>query len=567
MGHHSGTAEATADMDVSQVPGTVHLVDLEQTAATRHASGGGSSRDIILVPTPSADPNDPLNWSPGRKRLHLVCLMIGMSLSAVYSVLVPLSGALGVTGMLHTGTFRFKKSIFTDNTAIVADLNAGTGYMFLLLGWSLLFWQPFALQYGKRFVYIISMLGMVAVSFWSPHARGGGQWIARNIVMGFLASPIESLPETSITDIYFAHERGTYMGWYALMLAGSNYLAPVLCGFISDGLGFRWPFYVMGVLCAASAVFLLLFLEETNYARASVGVVYAAPAKDDDGGGGGVAPYADTVSAAETDAASSAQYPPVKTWAQKLPLFRTGEPQPFIMHWRAWQSLRYLSWPTVFYAGFAYGTYLIWFNIFNATASIILGGAPYHFRPSIVGLSYLSCLVGVVLGATYTGLFSDWFVIRMARRNRGVYEPEQRLWLFTASAILTPVGLILWGVGAAHGIHWFGLIVAMAILSFCSCVGITLSIAYLVDSFREISGDALVTMILVRNTMSFAISYAITPWLDGLGLQNCFISVAFVALAICSIYLPVIKYGKPLRAAKRELYWEEVKMRIASNAY
>lgn len=107
----------------------------------------------------------------------------------------------------------------------------------------------------------------------------------------------------------------------------------------------------------------------------------------------------------------------------------------------------------------------------------------------------------------------------------------------------------------------------MAILSFCSCVGITLSIAYLVDSFREISGDALVTMILVRNTMSFAISYAITPWLDGLGLQNCFISVAFVALAICSIYLPVIKYGKPLRAAKRELYWEEVKMRIASNAY
>lgn len=76
MGHHSGTAEATADMDVSQVPGTVHLVDLEQTAATRHASGGGSSRDIILVPTPSADPNDPLNWSPGRKRLHLVCLMM-----------------------------------------------------------------------------------------------------------------------------------------------------------------------------------------------------------------------------------------------------------------------------------------------------------------------------------------------------------------------------------------------------------------------------------------------------------------------------------------------------------
>ncbi|KAM3427768.1 hypothetical protein NHJ13734_008868 [Beauveria thailandica] len=80
MSLDAGTAEAattttttTTDMDESQIPGTVLLVDLEHTAATRHAS---DSRDIILVPTPSRDPNDPLNWSVGRKRLHLICLMV-----------------------------------------------------------------------------------------------------------------------------------------------------------------------------------------------------------------------------------------------------------------------------------------------------------------------------------------------------------------------------------------------------------------------------------------------------------------------------------------------------------
>lgn len=61
------------ETDETQIPGTVHLVDLEQSAATQHADG---TRDIILVPTPSKDPNDPLNWSAGRKRLHLVCIMV-----------------------------------------------------------------------------------------------------------------------------------------------------------------------------------------------------------------------------------------------------------------------------------------------------------------------------------------------------------------------------------------------------------------------------------------------------------------------------------------------------------
>lgn len=244
------------------------------------------------------------------------------------------------------------------------------------------------------------------------------------------------------------------MGWYALMLAGSNYLAPVLCGFISDGLGYRWPFYLMGVFCAASFVFLFLFLEETNYARGNVETADAVPDKIATG-------FTDATTDTETE------YPPQKTFVQKMALFTTpatNERQPFLMHWRAWQSLRFLSWPTVFYAGFAYGTYLIWFNILNATASIILGGAPYHFRPSIVGLSYLACLVGVVLGAAYTGVFSDWFVLRMARRNGGVYEPEHRLWLFALTAVLAPASLILWGVGvrflsvATHTSHLLSLL-------------------------------------------------------------------------------------------------------------
>ncbi len=64
---------------------------------------------------------------------------------------------------------------------------------------------------------------------------------------------------------------------------------------------------------------------------------------------------------------------------------------------KAMRILQFLGWPVIFYAGFSYGSYLIWFNVMNATASVILGGASYNFSSAMVGLSYLSCCIGVII--------------------------------------------------------------------------------------------------------------------------------------------------------------------------
>lgn len=391
------------------------------------------------------------------------------------------------------------------------------------------------------------------------------------MIIGFFAAPVEALPETTITDLYFAHERGTYMGWYAWFLASSNFFAPVITGFINDGIGYKWCFFIQAIFCGVLSLYLLFFLEETNYDRRPVGVIEGTetPAAGSDGTEAVNTTTRDKKPETETDAAPGSPEEPVaeagvtykpKTYWQKLVLW--DKPRPFMMHWRAWQILKLLSLPVVFYAGFSYGSYLIWFNILNATASIILGGAPYHFSAAIVGLCYIACIIGVTFASLFTGVFSDWFVIRMARRNGGVFEPEQRLWLFAAATVLLPAGAILWGVGAAHGVHWFGLLFAMFLISMCNACGISLSLAYLVDSYREIAGDALATCIIVRNTMSFAIGYGITPWLDALGYQNCFVSVAFVGLAVCAVFLVMIRFGKGLREKSREKYWNEVRIRV-----
>lgn len=99
-----------ADKD-AHIPGTVHLVDLLGTMHVQHAEG--SHKDIVLVPPPSADPDDPLNWSSRRKALSTTCtmvytLMVGIASAAIYSVLEPIS---------------------EDTKLTLNDLNRGTGYV------------------------------------------------------------------------------------------------------------------------------------------------------------------------------------------------------------------------------------------------------------------------------------------------------------------------------------------------------------------------------------------------------------------------------------------------------
>ncbi|OKL62903.1 hypothetical protein UA08_01191 [Talaromyces atroroseus] len=496
------------------VPGTIHILDLEHNMHTKHSGNG----EIVLVPTPSADPEDPLNWSPRRKMLSTICVnlytfSVGLIASVIASVLVPLSDA------------------------------TSTGYVFLLCGWGLLFWQPFALRYGKRLTYLVSIIGTIACLIWSPYARSNGEWIAKCIVSGILAAPIEALPEVSVTDVYFTHERGLYMGFYCLSLSGSAYFSPVISGFIADYAGWKWVFYVPAIWSGVVTVFLFFFMEETNYHRPSVGVVEISDSIASEKGD-----EKEATAAISTSSATSK-----KTFLHKMSLWQTcpGD-NPFK---KSFLILRYLSWPVIFYAGFSYGSYLVWFNVMNATASIILGGAPYNFSDSMVGLSYISCCVGVIAAAFFTGSFSDWLTIKLARRNNGIMEAEHRLYPFALTTILVPATLILWGVGAAHNIHWFGLIVAMCLLAFSSTAGITLSVNYLIDSYHEISGDAMATVIIVRNTMSFAIGYGITPWIDDMGYQNCFISAAFIGMAACLVFAVMIKWGKFFRERSKETYW------------
>ncbi|KAH7884237.1 major facilitator superfamily domain-containing protein [Phlebopus sp. FC_14] len=517
------------DIDDSVIPGSVYLVDVQEKSAVVHAGKGSA---IVLSPTPSNDVNDPLNWSRRRKMIQMICVMIytsaiGIGTTVLYSILQPIADDTGIP---------------------LSTLNAGTGYMFLFLGWGALINQPLALTFGKRGIYLLSVLGNTAMCLWTPYIKTEGQWIASKIIQGYLCTPVESLCEVSIADVFFAHERGTYIGVYTLFLFGSNYFAPLIAGFIYDGQGWHWVMYWAAIINFGSLIVLFFFMEETNFVRTNSEAAEAV----------------DFNSSEEKDDKSSSASPSPgelvgtpKSFLQRLALFNGRYASNKMLFTMAYRPVVLLRFPVIFWAGFQYGTCLVWYNVLNATCSLILSNPPYNFRASFVGLSYVGPLIGMLLGTFYSGWVGDRFAVQYARRSRGYREPEHRLWLMVVSLLLCPASLILWGVGASKGINWSGLVFGMGIISCSTGIGSSLSIGYALDSYKDLSGEVMMAVILVRNTLSFAIGYGITPWLY-MGYQNTFISAAFVGLAITMTFLIVIKWGKSWRIASRKRYWAYV---------
>lgn len=534
--------ESSAVLDV--VPGTIHLVDIQTEQRDGH-------HHIELVPTPSSDPEDPLNWTPKRKLLAMIMV-------SVYTV--------GV-GLPCTLQYSVLADITRDTGISTASLVQGTGLMFLFLGWGCLIWQPIALIYGRRGVYILSALLCVPLMVWTSYSRSTGEWYAHRILLGLAASPIESLPEVSIPDVHFAHDRGMWMAIYVFSLFASNFVAPVVAGWLALAIGWRWTMNFGAIWVAVTALILFLGMEETMYFRNSL--EGTSPSTSDQVSKEGKDITTTTVDSqmkggSETQGSSieipSAEAPlPRKGYLQKLKVFtRSASYRPTtaqMMRMAYLPLILLVKFPNVIWAGMLYGVNLSLYQVLNATASPILSAPPYNWSSGLVGTVYVGPIIGAALGSLWSGKIADAFTLYLARRNGGVREAEHRLWPLVISSVLSAAGLILWGVGAAHNVHWVGLVFGLGILVFSVVTGGSIALSYNVDCFKEISGPSTTTVIIIRNTMGFAVSYGITPWYTNMGLTNCFVMAGILSMACTLSFLLMIWKGKAMRKHCARKYW------------
>lgn len=141
-------------------------------------------------------------------------------------------------------------------------------------------------------------------------------------------------------------------------------------------------------------------MEETNYSRAPQ--IYVEPAEASVDVATSKSSDPEKSPAAGSPAPSTRAGitgPSQKTFLQKMALFRREDlRQKNMLKGMVLRPLIFLSFPVIFAAGFMYGAILCYFNVLNGTTSLILAGAPYNFSSSMVGLTYVACLLGSATG-------------------------------------------------------------------------------------------------------------------------------------------------------------------------
>lgn len=207
-----------------------------------------------------------------------------------------------------------------------------------------------------------------------------------------------------------------------------------------------------------------------------------------------------------------------------------------------------LSYPAVAYSSLIYACSVGWLIVISESVALIYRGSYYNFDAMHAGYVYVGPFVGGVLGTAVAGKLSDVIVQFMAKRNDGLYEPEFRLVMMIPVAIATGAGLIGFGWTAQNHDNWLIPTFFFSLVSFGCSLGSTTSITFVVDSYRQYAGEALVTLNFCKNILhGLVFSLFVTHWMEADGFKTVYVWIGVMQLIATLFTVPMYIYGKRLR--------------------
>lgn len=182
---------------------------------------------------------------------------------------------------------------------------------------------------------------------------------------------------------------------------------------------------------------------------------------------------------------------------------------------------------------------------------------PYDFSSTIVGFLCFVTPIGSTIGY-FTVVLSDHIVVFFGRLNKGIKEPEMRLWTLTASFVHAAVGYMLYGWGAQTQASWVAVSIGLGALIAQQVGACTIATAYAMECFPGLAGELVVVLAMCSSMVNFAISYSLQPFTSATGYGWAFFFFEICVLASISCGVLLMTNGKNWRRKCAPRYRQDI---------
>ncbi|ORY19528.1 major facilitator superfamily domain-containing protein [Clohesyomyces aquaticus] len=485
--------------------GASEAVD-ESTVDTKALKRDGN---IILQPQPSDNPNDPLNWSPMWKNSIMVILAFS---SGVTTALGPM-----ITPGLRVVAMRYDVSLDLVSSLLI-------GFLAFWIGFTTFFTASGANVWGKRPFFVISTAALLATNIWGYFATSFTSLAVMRVFQGIASAPLETLVTSTVSDLFFVHQRGKRLSIWGCMLGSGVLLGQTISGFIIENISFEATFGISALIFIPILFLMYFCVLETTY----------------------TAPREHTVAVEEKCSFWSVPLDEKETYRQQLALFR-GRVSPESFWKGCFKPLPLIAYPAVLFSTIVYGSYFTWLLTISVLSVSAFSAPPYSLGPAQIGLTNLPLLAVALIGSPLSGWMADAVAKFMARKNKGIFEPEFRLTLMLIATPLATAGFLGFGMSVQNGAHIAWPIFFMSIHSLSVPFASQASLTYVIDCHPKDANQAFVTINFTKAVFTFVATTYANGWFLSVGPRGVFDAITLINLGVCVLTIPAYVYGKRFR--------------------